>query len=122
MTEQPYKSINYSDPEETRTATNPYTGNPVEQSLYKYRAIDYYETGCGRKIFLQISLDNHNKQFYKNSWEQFVNSDFYLPGTEELTEREFLNRYTRILSDMTVHMLRDKSLTIWQQHLHFNRS
>ena len=46
----------------------------------------------------------------------------YLQGEEILTEREFLDRYTRLLPDMTVHMLREKSLTIWQTRLHFNRS
>jgi hypothetical protein len=95
----------------------------TEQPLYKYRAIDYYGTGNGRSIYLQISLNNHNNdEHYEKKWEQFVNSDFYLPGTEELTEREFLDRYTRLLPDMTVHMLREKSLTIWQTRLHFNYS
>ena len=94
----------------------------TEQPLYKYRVIDYYETGCGRKIYLQISLNNHNDEHYEKKWEQFVNSDFYLPGTEELTEREFLDSYTRLLPDMIAHLHREKTLTIWQTYLHFNYS
>ena len=121
MTEQPYKSINYPDPEETRTTTNPYTGDPVEQPFYKYRVIDYCASCEGRSIYLQISL-NHNDEHYEKEWKHFVNYEFYLQGEEELEEREFLDRYTRLLPDMTVHMMREKSLTIWQQHLHFNRS
>ena len=93
-----------------------------EEPLYIYRAIDYFETGCGRKIHLQISLNNHNKEQYEQEWKNFVNYDYYLQGEEELTEREFLDRYTRLLPDMIVHLLREKSLTIWQQHFHFNRS
>ena len=122
MTEQPYKSINYPDPEETRTATNPYTGDPVEKPLYRFFAIDYYATGNGRSIYLQISLNNHNDEHYEKEWKHFVNYEFYLQGEEKLEEREFLDRYTRLLPDMIAHMLREKSLTIWQQHLHFNRS
>jgi hypothetical protein len=94
----------------------------TEQPLYRYFAIDYYGTGNGRSIYLQISLNNHNNEHYEKQWKHFVNSDFYLPGTEELVEREFLDRYTRLLPDMTVHMLRDKSLTIWQTRLHFNKA
>ena len=94
----------------------------TEQPLYRFFVIDYYGTGNGRSIYLQISLNNHNDEHYEKQWKHFVNYEYYLQGAEELTEREFLDRYTRLLPDMTVHMLRDKSLTIWQSHLHFNRS
>lgn len=94
----------------------------MTESLYKYRAIDYCGTGNGRSIHLQISLNNHNDEHYEKQWKQFVNYDYYMQGEEELTEREFLDRYTRLLPHMTVHMLKEKSLTIWQTRLHFNRS
>jgi hypothetical protein len=94
----------------------------VEKPLYRFFAIDYYGTGNGRSTYLQISLNNHNDEHYKKQWKHFVNYEYYLQGEENLTEREFLDRYTRLLPDMTVHMLRDKSLTIFQTHLHFNRS
>jgi hypothetical protein len=93
-----------------------------ERPLYRFFVIDYYGTGNGRSIYLQISLNNHNDEHYEKQWKHFVNYDYYLQGAEELTEREFLDRYTRLLPDMTVHMLREKSLTIFQTHLHFNRS
>jgi hypothetical protein len=94
----------------------------TEQPLYRFFAIDYYGTGNGRSIYLQISLNNHNDEYYEKQWKHFVNYEYYLQGEEHLTEREFLDRYTRLLPDMTAHMLREKSLTIWQSHLHFNRS
>ena len=93
-----------------------------EQPLYRFFAIDYYGTGNGRSIYLQISLNNHNDEHYEKEWKHFVNYEYYLQGEEHLTEREFLDRYTRLLPDMTAHMLREKSLTIWQTHLHFNRA
>ena len=71
---------------------------------------------------LQISLNNHNDEHYEKQWKHFVNYEYYLQGEEHLIEREFLDRYTRLLPDMTAHMLREKSLTIWQTHLHFNLS
>lgn len=103
-------------------SANVETPQNTEKPFYRFFAIDYYGTGNGRSIYLQISLNNHNDEHYEKEWKHFVNYDYYLQGAEELTEREFLDRYTRLLPDMTVHMLRDKSLTIWQTHLHFNRS
>ena len=92
------------------------------EPFYRFFVIDYYGTGNGRSIYLQISLNNHNDEHYEKEWKHFVNYEYYLQGAEELTEREFLDRYTRLLPNMTVHMLREKSLTIFQTHLHFNRS
>ena len=95
----------------------------TDKPLYRFFAIDYYETGCGREILLQISLNNHNDEHYEKEWKHFVNYDDYsLQEEDNLTEREFLDRYTRLLPNMTAHMLRDKSLTIWQTRLHFNYS
>ena len=94
----------------------------TEKPFYRFFVIDYYGTGNGRSIYLQISLSNHNDEYYEKEWKHFVNYDFYLQGAEQLEEREFLDRYTRLIPDMTVHMLREKSLTIWQSHLNFNRS
>jgi len=94
----------------------------TEKPFYRFFVIDYCGTGNGRSIYLQISLNNDNDEHYEKEWKHFVNYDFYLQGAEQLEEREFLDRYTRLIPDMTVHMLRDKSLTIWQSHLHFNRS
>lgn len=88
--------------------------------FYRYRVIDYYETGCGRKIFLQIS--QYSKEHSKNRWEQFVGDNYYLEGTEELFEREFLDRYTRLLPNMIASLHREKTLTIWETHFHFNRA
>lgn len=94
----------------------------MDEPFYKYYVIDYCATGEGRSIYLQISLNNHNNEYYEKQWKHFVNCGHHLQGAEELAERQFLDKYTRLLPDMTVHMLREKSLTIWQTHLHFNRS
>jgi len=97
----------------------------MTEPFYKYRVIDYYGTGEGRTIFLQISRNNspqYPKDYFQKRWEKFVDIDFYLQGTEELEEREFLDKYTRFLPDVIAHMLREKSFGIWQTHLHFNWS
>lgn len=94
----------------------------TERRFYEYRVIDYYGTGDGRSIYLQVSLNGSSNEHYKKEWEQFVNYEFYLKGTEELEEREFLDRYTRLLPNMIVHLLQEKTLTIYQNHFHFNRS
>lgn len=91
------------------------------EALYTYRVIDYAASGEGRNIFLQISRNNSSRDNYEKDWKSLVNYDYYLQGEEELTEREFLDRYTRLIPNMIFHLLREKSLTIWQQHFHFNR-
>jgi len=97
----------------------------MTEPFYKYYVIDYYGTGEGRTIFLQISRNNspqYPEDYFQKRWEKFVDIDFYLQGTEELGEREFLDKYTRFLPDVIAHMLREKSFGIWQTHLHFNWS
>ena len=97
----------------------------MTEPFYKYYVIDYYATGEGRTIFLQISRNNspqYPEDYFQKRWEKFVDIDFYLQGTEELGEREFLDKYTRFLPDVIAHMLREKSFGIWQTHLHFNWS
>lgn len=97
----------------------------MTEPFYKYYVIDYCGTGEGRTIFLQISRNNspqYPEDYFQKRWEKFVDIDFYLQGTEELGEREFLDKYTRFLPDVIAHMLREKSFGIWQTHLHFNWS
>lgn len=124
MTEQPYKSINYPDPEETRTATNPYTGDPVEKPLYRFFAIDYYSTGEGRSIWLQIclyDLDGERDYEYER-FANFVNYDHYLRGCDELTEEEFMKKYRVYMPGHIKNTIKERSMSIWQSHYHFNRS
>jgi hypothetical protein len=89
------------------------------KNYYNYRVIDYTASGEGRTIFLQISR-NDSTEYYQKRWQQFVGNDFYLPGTEELYEREFLDKYSRFLPNVVAHKLRDRSLTIWETQVHFN--
>ena len=96
----------------------------MTEPFYKYYAIDYYGTGEGRSIWLQIclyDLDGERDYEYER-FAKFVNYDHYLHGFDELTEREFLDKYTRFIPNPIALMLREKSLTIWQTHYHFNRS
>lgn len=93
-----------------------------QENIYQYRVIDYFETGCGKTIYLQISPNGHYNEHYEKDWKHFVNSDFYLLGTEELTEAQFFERYTRMVPNAILRLHREKTLTIWQQHFHLNRS
>ena len=96
-----------------------------EQSFYNYRVIDYFGTGEGRTIFLQISRSNspsYPEDYFKKRWEKFVDVEFYLQGTEELTEEEFMKRYSKHIPERINTLLEDKVLSIWQNHYHFNYS
>jgi hypothetical protein len=90
-----------------------------QKNYYNYRVIDYYGSGEGRTIFLQISR-NDSTEYYQKRWQQFVGVEFYLQGTEELYEREFLDKYSRFLPNVVAHKLQDRSLTIWETQVHFN--
>ncbi len=92
--------------------------------FYRFFAIDYFETGCGRSIWLQICLyDLSGERDYEyENFARFVHDDYYLKSFEELTEHEFLDRYTRFIPYMIADMLKKKTIGTWQQHLHFNLS
>jgi hypothetical protein len=96
-----------------------------QQSFYQFFVIDYYGTGEGRTVFLQISRSNspqYPEDYFKKRWEKFVDVEFYLQGTEELTEEEFMKRYSSHISERIHILMKDKVLGIWQTHHHFNYS
>jgi hypothetical protein len=94
-----------------------------QQPFYRYRVIDYFGTGEGRTIFLQISRNNspsYPEDHFQKRWEKFVDVEFYLQGTEELTEEEFMKRYSRHIPERISILIEEKALSIWQNHYHFN--
>ncbi len=95
-----------------------------EQPLYRFFAIDYCATGEGRSIWLQICRYDLNgeRDYEYERFANFVRYDHYLRGCDELTEREFLDKYTRFIPHLITNMLRDKTIGTWQTHLHFNLS
>ncbi len=93
--------------------------NPV----YRFFAIDYCATGEGRSIWLQICRYRINEKDYEyEKFANFVNCDYYLHGFDELTEREFLDRYTRFIPNLIANMLQKRTIDTWKTHLHFNLS
>jgi hypothetical protein len=93
-----------------------------EKPVYNYFVVDYYETGCRRSIHFQISHNGSFNEEYEKQWKHFVNYEYYLQEEERLTEREFLDKYTRLLPNAIVHLMRDRALTIFQTRVHFNYS
>jgi hypothetical protein len=94
-----------------------------QQPFYRFFVIDYFGTGEGRTIFLQISRNNspqYPEDYFQKRWEKFVDVEFYLQGTEELTEEEFMKRYSKHIPERIGILLGDKVLSIWQNHYHFN--
>ena len=95
-----------------------------DKPTYRFFAIDYCATGEGRSIWLMIcryDLDGERDYEYER-FANFVRYDHYLHGFDELTEREFLDKYTRFIPHLIANMLRDKTISTWQTHLHFNYS
>jgi len=99
------------------------------QPFYRFFAIDYLATGEGRSYWLMICRNYPfigDKDRQKEKFVNFVGmgADHYMHGFEELTEREFLDKYTRFIPYFVAEMMqrRDQPMFIWQTHLHFNYS
>jgi hypothetical protein len=97
----------------------------MDEPFYKYRVIDYFATGEGRSIWLQISRNNcphYPVDYLQKRWEKFVDVEYYLQGTEELIEEEFMKKYSSQIPDRIISLMKEKTLSTWQTHYHFNRS
>ncbi len=101
--------------------------NDLQDAFYRFFAVDYFATGEGRSIWLKIcrnykSYDDKDRELEK--FKSFVGHEHYYPGIEELTEREFLDKYTRMIPHMVAHMMqkRDQPMFTWETHYHFNYS
>ncbi len=97
------------------------------ESIYRYFAIDYFATGEGRSIWLMICRNYHRGDDKDREIEKFVKfvgigADHYMHGFDEITEREFLDKYTRFIPYVIADMHQKKTITTWQTHLHFNLS
>jgi hypothetical protein len=98
-------------------------GRERETPVYRFFAIDYFATGEGRSIWLMICRYHLEERDYEyERFANFVNYDHYLRGCDELTEREFLDKYTRFIPHLIANMLQKKTIGTWQTHLHFNLS
>ena len=99
----------------------------TDKPFYRYFAVDYVATGEGRSIFLMICrnyspIDDKDREYEK--FVKFVGNDYFIQCFEELTEREFLDRYTRFIPHMIAGMIqkKDQPFFTWETHLHFNYS
>ena len=96
-----------------------------QQPFYQFFVVDYFGSGEGRTLFLQISRKSspqYPEDYFQKRWEKFVDVEFYLQGTEELSKEEFMKRYSPLLPDRITSLMNEKTLSIWQTHFHFNRS
>ena len=98
-----------------------------EKEFYRYFAVDHCATGKGRSIWLMICRNYspiHDKNHEYEKFVKFVGNRLLYSGFEELTEREFLDKYTRFIPHMIAVMIqkRNQPFFTWQTHLHFNYS
>jgi len=101
----------------------------MTEPFYRFFAIDYCATGEGRSFWLMICRNYPfigDKDRQKEKFVNFVGmgADHYMHGFEELTEREFLDKYTRFIPYFVAEMMqrRDQPFFTWETHLHFNYS
>ena len=97
----------------------------MDKPVYRFFVIDYFATGEGRSIWLMICPNNspsYPVDYLQNRWEKFVNVEYYLQGTEKLTEEEFMKKYRVFMPGHIKNTIEERSMSIWQSHYHFNRS
>jgi hypothetical protein len=99
----------------------------TDKPFYRFFAIDYLATGEGHSFWLKICrnyqrVDDRDREYEK--FAKFVDCDYYMHGFEELTEREFLDKYTRFIPYFVAEMMqrKDQPAFTWETHLHFNYS
>lgn len=102
------------------------------KEFYRFFAIDYFATGEGRSIWLKIcrnyrpfeTADGEVADWDLKNWKEFVKHDYYLHGTENPTEEEFMSKYSHMLPEHIKVMIerRDQPIFDWEMHYHFNYS
>jgi len=100
----------------------------TDKPFYRFFAIDYRGGGEGRSFFLTIcrnyqKIDGRDREYER--FVKFVDCDYYIHGFEELTEREFLDKYGgKLVPDYIIEMIarRDQPIFTWETHLHYNYS
>jgi len=98
-----------------------------DKPFYRFFAIDYCATGEGRSFWLKIcrnyqQIDDKDREMEK--FKEFVGCSHYFGGIDELTEEQFMEKYTRFIPYMVAGMMqkRDQPFFTWETHLHFNYS
>jgi hypothetical protein len=98
----------------------------TDKPFYRFFAIDYFATGEGRSYWLQICrnypLIDRDREYER--FAKFVPDDYYLHGFDELTEGEFLEKYSELIPHHVKVQInrRDQPIFTWQAHLHVNYS
>jgi hypothetical protein len=99
----------------------------TDKSFYRFFVVDYFATGEGRSIWLKIcrnyqSYDGVDRE--KRRWEEFVGHEYYLQCSEEQTEKEFMERYEKLIPEHVKVQVyrRDQPIFTWETHLHVNYS
>ena len=86
--------------------------------MINYLVADYYATGEGRSIWIQISLsDNKHKDL--ETFKKFIGEEFFYPSVQEFSSNDFWGRYARMVPYLVSGMMHESSF-LWQTHLHYN--
>jgi len=96
-----------------------------QEPFYKFFVCDFFATGEGRSIWLMV--DRWYGKGYSDplmQFKQFIEDPYYYSSIEEVTEREFLDKYTRMMPNLVAHMIQQKNQAnfSWQTHLSYNVS
>lgn len=95
----------------------------TKDPYFTFYVCDYFETGCGRTIFIMIDCGWDKHKILEN-FRTFLGYTHYYGGIDELSEEVFMERYGGYLSEKIKIFLetKDTSFFTYQQKLHFSYS
>jgi len=101
--------------------------DPNWRTQYRFLVVDHYETGCGRTLFLKICF-NQNLDEELERFKKFIanTSEYYVSGIEELSQKDYLDRYSSFTPSFVLDLIQNKILTPgffgFQTEIYFNYS
>ena len=96
-----------------------------EKQFYRFFAVEYYGTGEGLSYWLKICRNYpSNNDYEMERFKKFIGNEFYYGGIEELTEEEFMKKYTNLIPHHIKVCIerRDQPMLTWKTHFHVNYS
>ena len=97
------------------------------KEFYRFFVVEYFATGEGISYWLKICRNYglyDGKDYEMERFKEFIGCSHYYPGIEELTEKEFVEKYASLIPAHVTKMLakRDQPMLDWETHFYVNYS
>lgn len=98
-----------------------------ENPFYRFFACEYFATGEGISHWLKICrrfLPYDGEDIDLECFKKFIGDSYHCQCIEELTEDEFMEKYSNLIPYHIVNMVerKDQPAFIWENYFHVNYS